>query len=282
MLLLLAAFATDSLLAQYETAAEHSHLFDRADSPAVFTTLVPRSLALTIIGAGVLFTLVNAVVVLTVPQLYAAGGPARVVRFLLVTPFGYIPVFGTFVATYVAIELLLPYRLKDSAVTVDFLDPEQLGGMRPIGELLKRAYYYMMVGLVGFAIAVYGPHILGGVFAYDELPSPGPTVNILFTAVWVAAVLVMVYGIYLLHRYMTEAKREELYRLDELARDQLDERWDIKQVDADSLSDSYETHRKRVQYVTETREYPATFTMWTQLVVGVMIPKVLQLTLAAL
>ena len=39
------------------------------------------------------------------------------------------------------------------------------------GELLKRASYFTMVGLVGFAVAVYGPHILGGTFAYAELQS---------------------------------------------------------------------------------------------------------------
>jgi len=279
--LVAAALATESLLARYELAVEHSHLFRRAESPSRFTRLVPRSLSAVLISAGVVFTVLNAVVILTVPQIYDAGGPARVVRFLLVTPFGYVPVFATFLATYVAVELLLPYRLQRGDVAVDFLDPEQLGGMRPIGELLKQAYYYMMVGLVAFAVAVYGPHVLDGVFAYEGLPEPGLTVNVLFTAVWVAAVLVMVYGIYLLHRYMAVEKREALHRLDRLARERLDDPWDIESFDAADLDEEYETHRKRVQYVTDTREYPATFTMWTQLVVGVMLPKALQLTLSA-
>jgi hypothetical protein len=41
------------------------------------------------------------------------------------------------------------------------------------------------------------------------------------------------------------------------------------------------TYRERLNLVTATREYPATFTMWSQLLVGVMVPKALQMALSA-
>jgi len=64
--------------------------------------------------------------------------------------------------------------------------------------------------------------VLGGPFAYDELSAPGAAVNAGFTAVWVVAVGVMAYGIYELHRFMAREKREEVRRLDDLAREQLE------------------------------------------------------------
>lgn len=274
--------ATRALHTRYDQAVERSNLLARTSEPARFEGLVPDWLSWGIIGIGVVFTLLNALVLLTVPQLHAAGGPSRVTRFVVITPFGYVPILGTFLATYLSVEVLVPRRLSQSDIGLDFLDPEHLGGMRPIGELVKFAYYFLMLGLIAYAVATYGPHVLGGVFAYDELGTPGSVINVAFTAVWAAAVATMTYGIYVLHQYMTREKREELYRLDTRAREQIDEPWDIEYFDAANPPAEYTTYRECVNYVTSTREYPATFTMWTQLLVGVMIPKAIQLFLSAI
>ncbi|RLM96746.1 hypothetical protein D3D01_08770 [Haloarcula sp. Atlit-7R] len=249
LVLLGAALATESLYRRYDRALARSNIEARVDDASRFDGLVPDRLVWLLVGLGTGFTLVNAVVILTVPQLYAAGGATRVFRFLV--------------------------------VTLDYLDPEQLGGMRPVGELVKVAYYYLMVGLVAYAVATYGPHILGGALGYSALDAPGLAVNAAFTAVWVLSVGVMAYGIYVLHQHMARQKRELLYDLDRRARDHVDAPWDIRSFDALNPPAEYRRYRKQVEFVTGTKEYPATFTMWTQLVVGVMIPKALQLLLAA-
>ncbi|MFB6194919.1 MAG: hypothetical protein ABEI80_02020 [Haloplanus sp.] len=281
LLLVGAAVATQLLHERYDRAVARSNLRARAADPERFEGLVPDWLLGGIIAVGVAFTVLNAVVILTIPQIYAAGGPARVVRFLVVTPVGYVPVFGSFLATYISVEMLLPRTLSKSDVGLDFLDPERLGGMRPIGELVKFAYYLLMVGLVGQAVATYGPYLLEGVFAYEALEPPGAAINAAFTAVWAAAVLTMAYGIYTLHHYMVREKQEALHRLDTRAREHIDDPWDITRVDVSDPPGEYEAYRSRVEHVTSTREYPATFTMWSQLAVGVMIPKAIQFVLAA-
>lgn len=281
-LLLAAAVATQSLHRRYDGAVRRSRLLERATDPSRFRGLVPDWLSWTFVGLGVAFTLLNAVVLLTIPQIHAAGGTTRVVRFLVVTPFGYVPVLATFLATYVAVEVLVPRRLARSGIGLDYLDPEGLGGMRPIGELVKFAYYLLVVGLVAYAIATYGPHMLGGALAYGGLEPPGSLVNVAFTAVWAAGVGTMVYGIYVLHRYMAREKRADLHRLDGRARELIDSPWDIEAFDPDGLPEEYRRYRERVDWITATREYPATFTMWTQLAVGVVIPKAVQLVLSNL
>lgn len=281
LVLLGAALGTESLYRRYDRALTRSNIEARADTPARFDGLVPDGLVWLLVGLGTGFTLVNAVVILTIPQLYAAGGATRVFRFLVVTPFGYVPVLSSFLAAYVGVEVLLPRRIAGADVELDYLDPEQLGGMRPVGELIKLAYYYLMVGLVAYAIATYGPHILSGALGYSALDAPGLAVNAAFTAVWILSVGIMAYGIYVLHQHMAHQKRERLYSLDQRARDQVDAPWDIQSFDALNPPSEYRRYRKQVEFVTNTKEYPATFTMWTQLVVGVMIPKAIQLLLAA-
>lgn len=281
LVLLGAALGTESLYRRYDRALIRSNIGERVESPEQFDGLVPDWLVWLLIALGTGFTLVNAVIILTIPQLYAAGGATRVFRFLVVTPFGYVPVLATFLGTYVAVEVILPRRIAAADVELDYLDPEQLGGMRPVGELVKLAYYYLMVGLVAYAIATYGPHVLSGALGYSALDAPGLAVNAAFTAVWILSVGIMAYGIYVLHQHMARQKRERLYDLDRRARQQVDAPWDIQSFDALNPPAEYRRYRKQVEFVTGTKEYPATFTMWTQLVVGVMIPKAIQLLLAA-
>lgn len=276
-----AAVATGSLHERYRRAVSRSNLLERTAEPERFETLVPDRLSATVVALGVGFAIANAFVLIGVPTLYAAGGATRVARFVVVTPFGYVPVLGTFLATYIAVEVLTPRRLERSDVGLDYLDPEKLGGMRPIGELVKFAYYYLVLGLIAYAVAVYGPFVLGGAFAYTALGRPGAFVNLAFTAVWGVSVGTMAYGIYVLHRHMRGEKREVLHSLDRRSRESIDEPWDITRFDVSDAPDEFERYRRKVDHVTSTKEYPATFTMWTQLVVGILLPKAIQFVLSS-
>lgn len=278
-----AALATESLHERYDwTVADQLHR-DRSDPPDRFTRLVPDWLALGFIAMGTAFTLLNALVIVGLDRIEAVEGIAGVVGFVVVIPFGYAPIAATFLATFVSVEVLLPRRLEDEDVGLYFLDPEHLGGMRPVGELVKWAYYYVMLGLVVYAVATYGPHVLGGALEYTAYEPPGTIVNATFTAIWIAAVLTMVYGIHVLHRYMVGEKRTELRRLDERVQAYVDDPMDVANYSVDPAEASeFEALRSRMDDVASTREFPATFTMWSQVVVGVALPKALQLALSAL
>jgi hypothetical protein len=39
--------------------------------------------------------------------------------------------------------------------------------------------------------------------------------------------------------------------------------------------------RERIQQISETREYPATFSIWSQLLLSIAIPKAIQLVLGS-
>jgi hypothetical protein len=281
VMLLGAAEATHALHRRYDRALERSVLAN-AEDPETFRTLVPDWLPVLVVGPGVLFTVVNGLLFITVPVLYEAGGPVRVFRVFVVQAFGYVPVFGSFLATYLSIQVLLPRRLERHEVDLDYLDPENLGGTRPIGELLKFSYYLLMVGLVIAVVGTYGPYLLPGPLRYTELGAPGAEVNAIFTAVWLVSVLVMVYGIYVVHRYMAAEKKRRIHELTDRVRDELDGPWNIESFDMLDPPDEYQQYRRQVERVVSMQEYPATFTMWSQLAVGVVIPKAVQVLLSSL
>jgi len=278
-----AALATGHLHRRYDRAVAETNLLDRAENPAAFRRLVSPRLTGTVVVVGLAFTLANAVAVIGLSQLYGQGGLADVLQFLVVIPFGYVPVLAAFLATYASVEVALPRRILRSNVPLYYLDPENLGGMRPVGELLKLAYYYLLSGLVIYAVALYGPYILDGVLSFTAATPPGLVANAGFTAVWAASVGTMLYGIHTLHRFMRRQKREKLQRLDAQARECVEDPWDVERFEVpDEAAETYDDVRARMERVSATREYPATFTMWAQLAVGVMIPKAVQMLLAAI
>lgn len=277
-----AAVAVQALRTRYQAAVELSHLRERATNPQKFHYLVPDRLTVALVTVGVIFTLANAFFVLGIEYLYEIGGPARVVRLFVVIPFGYVPVIATAFGAYMSAEVLVPRRIENSGVSLDYLDPENLGGIRHIGELVKFAYYIAMVGLIAYAVATYGPHVVQGPLGYEALKSPGALTNAAFTTAWVTTVGAMVYGIYVLHRYMAREKRADLHEVERTAREEFGRQWDIEEINIADPPPAYEEYRKQVELIASTREYPAKFTMWTQLLVGVLIPKVIQVGLRAI
>lgn len=275
------AIAVELLHKRYNQAIDRSSIFKRAETQdkRLFRQLVPDWLSLFIIVPGVVFMLLNTFLIVTIPHLYEIGGPARIIRFAVLMPFGYVPVLATGLATYVSAEILVPRRLRRSNVGIDYFDPENLGGMRPIGELVKFAYYLIMLELIAYAVALYAPHILEGSLAYDEVSSPGLVANLMFTIVWAGTVGGMLYGIYVLHRYMVQEKMQDLAQLDE----EFDKRYaDWEQINVADPPEGYEKYRRESQLIASTREYPAKFTMWSQLLVGVVLPKAIQVFLSSI
>jgi hypothetical protein len=285
LLLLGAAVVTRQLHRRYGLAVEEMALSDRVDDATRFERLVPPKLAWGFVLIGVTFTLGNALFGVGIPMLLTWSVADRL-QWLVIVPFGYVPIFAMFLSTYFSIEVIVPHRINSSEqLDLYYHDPENLGGMRPIGELMKHAYYFLLVGLVLYAIALYGPYILDGVFAWEggSLEEPGLVTNALFTGIWALSVGVMMYGIHRIHRFMHRKKRERLRKLDELARDHIDQPWNVEEFSIPEESeDTYSDIRTRMDLVSGTKEYPATFTMWVQFGVGVLIPKAVQVLLSAI
>lgn len=285
LILLGAAVVTLQLHRRYRLALEELALSDRVDDPTRFERLIPPKLAWGFTFVGITFTLGNALFFVGLQTLQSWPIAAQL-NWLVIVPFGYVPIFAMFLSTYLSVEVLLPHRIDSSdQLGLYYHDPENLGGMRPIGELMKHAYYYLLVGLVLYAVALYGPYILQGVFEWEggSVVEPGLMTNVLFTGVWALSVGVMMYGIHRIHRFMHREKRERLRKLDELAREHIDQPWNVENFAIPEESEStYNDIRARMDLVSATKEYPATFTMWVQFGVGVLIPKAVQLLLAAI
>ncbi|MFD1632920.1 hypothetical protein ACOZ4L_15580 (plasmid) [Haloplanus ruber] len=269
ILLLGAAWGSHTLKRDYDQVVADMKIPDRASNPKPFINIIPTRLPwiLFVIAAGIQF----------LPGAKVTDGwvLADYVFNYFVFPFVYTPILIQFFTVYLSIQLLAPWRLAKSDVGIHFLDPQGVGGLRPLGELIKKAYYFIVAGLVGYSLITYAPFV-------DTWAGPPATItNIVFTSVWLISIGTVAFAVFVLHRFMHREKREEIRHLEEEYRSHIEEPWDVKQYEIPEEHEETVTDiEDRIARVNATSEYPATFSIWSQLLLSVAIPKTLQLLLS--
>lgn len=268
LVLIVGVYGAQSLHRSYLRAVDEMQLRERSSDPEQFVNLIPRWLPWAMFGLTAGLQLVR-----TYAD-FANFTPVGVVANGFVFPFVYAPILVQFSVVYLTIEFILPWKLYRSDVGIHFLDPHGVGGLRPIGELIKRAYYYIVAGLITYALLTYAP----GVSGWDISVTAGS----IFTGAWVVSVATVGFAVFLLHQFLHREKRRELQRLEQQLHAHIEDPWEVREYQVhDDATDAVEDIRERIDEVSSTREYPATFNIWTQLVLSVVIPKALQLFLAS-
>ena len=269
IVLLGAVYGAHSLQAEYDGAMAEMRIRERAETPESLLYPAPVWLpwALFVVGAGLQ---------LTRATLDMAGwGITDLFANFVLFPFVFLPIVVQFVVVYATIEFFGPWRLLHSEVGIHFLDPQGVGGLRPLGELVKKAYYYIAAGLVGYALITYAPFV-------DSAWTVSAAAGTLFTAVWVATVATVAFAVFTLHRFMHEAKRQEIQWLETQLRDCIQNPWDVKAYEIPAEKEQeVEDLRERINRVNATSEYPATFSIWSQLLLSIAVPKGIQFLLAS-
>lgn len=280
MLVLFAAVVVVYLHGRYRTVLDEIDVAARTTDPDRFDTLTPHAFraALYLLFLG--YALWQFGINVGAGRVTEIGGVAELLGVAVVIPLGYGVVFSEFLATYVGIVLVFPRRIRCMDFQLNFLDPEGLGGLRPAGELMKSTYYFLVAGLIGFLVVLYGPAVMDPLTG-QEYPGPGVVTNALFTGLWLVSIVTMLYGLSQIHWFMKRTKRTELTRLDRELRSTVAKPFDMDTFEITD-ADRYEETNQRIEYVTNTREYPTTFTMWVQLLIGLILPKAAQMFLSYL
>jgi len=267
-----AIYGAHTLQKAYDNAMMDMRVRKRADKNEAESLLkpVPSWLpwGLFIIGSGL--QLVRATLDM------AGWGVTDFIANFFIFPFIYLPILVQFFVVYVSIEFFAPWKLSSSEVGIHFLDPQGVGGLRPIGELVKKAYYWIVAGLIGYALITYAPFI-------DSSWTVSAAAGTIFTAVWIITVASVGFAVFTLHRFMHRTKQTELRQLEDELRDCVQDPWNVKTYKIpENKQERVERLRERIDHVSATREYPATFSIWSQLLLSIALPKGIQLLLASM
>ena len=216
----------------------------------------------------------SALVIMYANTIINIGVPNKVtaINFLFTWEFVFLPIIIEFAFTYYGVHFLLPRRIQQTEFNLFFYDPRNMGGFAAVGQLLKRSYYLYTVGLLLFFLLVYGPVLLptGGYI-------PGIGEFIFFTTAWIVGLLSIGYSMYTMHQFMSKEKEQRIRELEDELHQAIDNPYDINNSKIADQKQLDETQR-RLEQVRNTRVYPATFTMWSQIVISVLLPQFLQIT----
>jgi hypothetical protein len=268
VVLLGGVYGAHSLRRSYNRAINEMAISQRANDPERFFNITPRRIP------TVLFALVAGLQLVRFAADFSSFSTTGIVANGLIFPFVYAPILVQFLVVYIGIEFVAPWKLYNSNIGIHFLDPHGVGGLRPIGELVKKAYYYVVAGLVVYALITYAP----GVSGWDASVTAGT----IFTIAWLATITTVAFAVYILHRFLHREKREELQQLELMLRQRMENPWSIQEYQPkEGKENEVDDLRQRINEVSATREYPATFSIWTQLLLSIVIPKALQLFLTS-
>lgn len=268
LILLGAVYGAQSLQAAYDRVMVEMEISERANEPESLLEPIPTWLPWVLFVTGAGLQLVRAVFSM------AGWGITDFVANFLIFPLVFVPIVVQFFLVYISIEFFAPWRLLNSDVGVYFLDPQGVGGLRPLGELVKKAYYYIVTGLIGYALITYAPFI-------DSAWTVSAAAGTIFTAIWTVTVASVAFAVFTLHRFMHSAKRQEIQRLETELRDCIQNPWDVQSYEIPAEQEErVDDLRERIDHVSATSEYPATFSIWSQLLLSIALPKAIQLLLA--
>lgn len=271
-----AAVGAQSLRRRYHTVMQEMQIRDRASNPDRLIDIVPRWLPWGFFLTAIVFNFGRVAARGGFGVIYSESGLPGVIAWGVLNPFIWAAIASQFLAVYLSIQLLGPWRLYHSDVGVHFRDPEGLGGLRPIGELLKHAYYYMVAGLIAYALIAYPPFISPEDWEVTAVAATS------FTIAWLGTIATVGFGVLILHRFMHREKRQALQTLEAQANQYIENPWDIAEYEIPEANRSrVEDILARMDRVSATNEYPATFSIWSQLLISIVLPKAAQLALAA-
>lgn len=282
-LIVIAVFGVRYMADEYADAVAELRVDERPDVDAhtTFEQMFPwrTKLGIYVVGMGLYY--VNLFFVVTLAQEFAIEGVVvGVGQEFVLAPLVYVPLMIDFVLVFVAIHVLLPRRIVNTDLSLFFYDPRNMGGLALVGELLKRSYYVYTAGLLTYFVYIYGPTILGALVESPYEPGGAIGLAAFFTAAWLAGFLSIAHSMYRIHRVMSDEKERRIRRLEDRIRKAVDNPYDIENADIVD-EETFNDCRERLEYVRNTREYPTTFTMWTQIAVSAVVPQALNIAVQA-
>lgn len=203
VVVLLGVYLLRALRTRYQTAAS---AVGSEDEPVFDTAMSSRlQYGMLIVGTVVFIVWLSS----TLGFFYGrAGVLVGSVKWFLIVPLFYNPIATDLAAAYVHVQLILPLNIRRNRVDLDFSDPRRLGGLHPIGRTMRFAALAAFVALSLYSFLWF----VGLATVLDPiLPTTArTTVVVFFVLTWTLASVLLISGLYLVHRHMRENRAERL------------------------------------------------------------------------
>ena len=258
----------------YTNVVENLPLDEVDIDPTPFERIVDFRFKLAVYGVAVVGFYVYIITIIGLEGIAAADGTANLINWLFLFQVSYIPVMIEFGVLYFAVQLLLPRRISYADIPMFFYDTRNMGGFAPVGQLLKYSYYFYTAGLLLYFIKTFGPILFS--FGGTTPAGSGPVEVLVFSVAWLIGVGSIGFSMYTMKRLMSNKKGQEIAEVEREIQEIIENPYDISESKI-SEADRYEDILLRRQEIRETRVYPASFTMWSQIGISVLLPQAMNI-----
>jgi hypothetical protein len=268
---ILGVFGIEYMSNEYTKAISAIRVHERIEN------LESNNLQWTISWRRKVFIYIAGVITLYAHAIFNVGIPDKItaINLLFTWQFVLLPVIIEFSLSYISIHIQFPRQIKSADMNMFFYDPRNMGGFAAVGTLLKRSYYLYTAALLMFFVFAYG-RLLLSLGSYE----PGWFDLLFFSTAWFIGVLSIGHSMYTIHQFMSEEKEQRIREIEDELHEALENPYEINKSRVDD-PEKLEDARRRLEQVKNTRVYPATFTMWSQIAISVFLPQLLQLTVQA-
>lgn len=276
---LLAVFGARYMHDTYADAVSRLQLLDRpADSdPSTFEDLVSFRVRVAVYVVALIAQKASAIFLFGLGTLVEVDGIALVAfEQAVVFPLVVVPALVELGLAYLSVHVAVPLKIQQANLNLFFHDPLNMGGFGPIGELLKRSYYLYTAVLLLYFVQTQAPVLLSEYFALPYGQPDPPVIELALSLAWVFGILTIGYSMYRIHSIMKREKRDRIRELEADLRATMDQPFDIA---AAAITDQtrYDETQEHLQQVRDTKTYPTTFTMWSQILISVILPQALNM-----
>ncbi|MFC6615507.1 hypothetical protein ACFQAS_11175 [Halopenitus salinus] len=245
------------------------------ESSAWETNPAPPRLRRGLLACGLLLHAVYLFGLGNVEFVLSAMGPiAGGLAFFVIIPFVYYPILAEFLAVVINVHLTLPARIRNERL-LDFEDVSGYGGLRPVGQLIETSGHRYVIGLILYTLITIVTGIRTGAMSGNaELVA----VDTLYLAVGtLVGVLLFFYPVFALHWFMANQKDARLHAIATDVADLEGTGTTFPEVNPQSpdVSREYMNHFMNLNVAKQMHEYPVSMQRVTSVVVGLIIPYLL-------
>lgn len=269
LLFLLVVYSPRKLHDKYKRA-EKSNVGTNQQPPNLFK-ISPRSRYI-ILAIGLIIYFATLVSFGIKPLFQQEGTLVGMIKFLLIIPIIYIPAGADLVATFIDVHLLLPRRIKKSALSLDFADPRKLGGMKPIGDILTKSSTYYFTGLIIYTFST----VINIIFNSSQ---PAMISILFFGTMWLLGVCLFIISIFTIHIHMSDMKHKKEEQIFDELKDIGGEPESFPELGTLSQDHIIKYNYKFIELsqIRATHEYPFRYHFLWQLFSVAIFPVVLQI-----
>jgi len=204
-------------------------------------------------------------------------GMTGLIGWLLIGPIGYGLILIETAIMYFSLHFFLPRRFNKYDVKIDFFDTQNLGGLQPVGEILKNSYYLFNTAVILFTVMLYAPFLLSR-YLYTPYNPPDILVVSVVFILWGVGVLSIGYSFWKLHQYMRNARRNFLSEFDKRLDHMISNRYEVDPKD-DEMRQWFERRKHIIEEARQTREFPAHRLVGIKMLLSAIFPILIEITI---